>query len=262
MPFTEPGLYVAVPFSIKTTIIHIVLNIEVILSPLNYPSRTLLRQHATVAVDILRATTAICAAFSAGASEIVPLDSLEPLPSYAKNGYIIAAERGGKKLQGADCGNSPTEYLTMNLTGCRLAYSTTNGTVSILKSADADRSYVGAFANISALCKALSHEENIVVLCSGWKGEPSMEDTIFAGAMIARLQQMNCQPQLVNDAAMMSLDLWQLAANDPYRFCSRATHVHRLEAFGGTAVDDIPWAFRLDTCPLVPILKEGKLQLL
>ena len=33
--------------------------------------------HTTVAVDVLRATTAICAAFAAGSDEIVPLDTLE-----------------------------------------------------------------------------------------------------------------------------------------------------------------------------------------
>lgn len=237
------------------------MNIEVVLTPLNYSSRTLKCCQATVAVDILRASSAICAAFAAGAEEIVPLDSLEPLHSYAEMGYLIAAERGGLKLEGATCGNSPTEYLTMNLSGMRLAYSTTNGTVSILRSVDAERSFVGAFANLSALCEVLREEENVVVLCSGWKGEPSMEDTIFAGALTERLQQLGCETVLVNDAAMMSLDLWHMAADDPYRFCARATHVHRLESFGGTAVDDIRWAFQIDTCQLVPTLKDGKLKL-
>lgn len=238
------------------------MNIEVILSPLHYDNRSLKLRHATVAVDVLRATSAICAAFSAGASEIVPLDSLEPLPSFSDRGYIIAAERGGKKLEGATCGNSPTEYMTMNLTGSKLAYSTTNGTVSILRSSDAERSYVGAFANISALCEALLGEENIVLLCSGWKGEPSMEDTVFAGALIDRLMGKKSGIVLVNDAAMMALDLWHQASQDPYAFCSRATHVHRLESFGGTAIADIRWAFQTDTCPVVPVLSDGKLKLL
>ena len=229
---------------------------------MHYDNRSLSLRHATVAVDILRATSAICAAFYSGASEIVPLDSLEPLPSFSDRGYIIAAERGGKKLEGATCGNSPTEYMAMNLAGCKLAYSTTNGTVSILRSADAERSYVGAFANISALYEALLGEENVVVLCSGWKGEPSMEDTVFAGALVCRLMEKKDDVVLVNDAAMMAYDIWQQASKDPFAYCSRATHVHRLESFGGTAIADTRWAFQADTCPLVPVLKEGKLKLL
>ena len=235
------------------------MNIEVVLSPLHYDARILKHHHATVAVDILRATSSICAAFAAGVDEIVPLDSLEPLPSYAGLGYLVAAERGGKKLQGAACGNSPTEYMSMTLTGCKLAYSTTNGTVSILRSADANHSYVGAFANITALARTLLAEENVVVLCSGWEGEPSLEDTVFAGALVARLRQMGCVIELVNDAAMMACDLWQLAAADPLAYCSRATHVHRLERFGDVARADIRWAFKSDTCSLVPVLRDGRL---
>ncbi|MBQ1408665.1 MAG: 2-phosphosulfolactate phosphatase [Bacteroidales bacterium] len=235
------------------------MNIEVILSPLLYDMRTIKQSHTTVAVDVLRATSAICAAFQAGAEEIVPLDSLEPLRSYADMGYLIAAERGGCKLAGATCGNSPTEYLTMDLKGQRLAYSTTNGTVSILRASGSDRALVGAFANISVLAEAINGDENLVILCSGWKGEPSLEDTVFAGALVARLQQIATDVVLVNDAAMMSRDLWTMAEGDPLAFCSRATHVHRLESFGDAAIADIRWAFQLDTCPLLPVLIEGKL---
>ena len=91
--------------------------IELSLTPALYDWRTIKERHTTVAVDILRATTAICAAFFAGAKEIVPLDSLEPLEAYHAQGYLRAAERGGKKVDGAECGNSPTEYLTMDLHG-------------------------------------------------------------------------------------------------------------------------------------------------
>lgn len=238
------------------------MNIEVVLSPVHYASRAISQRHATVAVDILRATSAICAAFAAGVDEIVPLDTLEPLRSYAATGYLVAAERGGKKLAGASCGNSPTEYMSMDLKGRRLAYSTTNGTVSILLASDADRTLVGSFANISCLAASLVSEENVVLLCSGWKGEPSMEDTIFCGALIERLRQLGCSPTLVNDSAMMASDLWSLAAASPLDYCSRATHVHRLESFGDAAVADIRWAFQNDTCPLVPELVDGRLRII
>ena len=99
------------------------MKLEVVLSPALYDGRLLKEDHTTVAVDVLRATSAICAAFKSGASEIVPLDSLEKLRDYDSLGYTLAAERGGEKVNGAKCGNSPTEYLSMDLTGSRLAYS-------------------------------------------------------------------------------------------------------------------------------------------
>ncbi|MCR4815863.1 MAG: 2-phosphosulfolactate phosphatase [Bacteroidales bacterium] len=227
------------------------MNIELILSPTLYDGRQLRAGHDTVAVDILRATSALCAAFKAGASEVVPLSSLDPLPGFRERGFLIAAERNGEKLFGATCGNSPTEYLSMNLDGARLAYSTTNGTVSILRAVDSDNLYVGSFANISALSDTISRSrpDNLVILCSGWKGDPSIEDTLFGGALIARLIE-GVQASLVNDAAMMSLDLWNLAGNAPLDFCRKATHVQRLMALGCEA--DIRWAFFADTCSFVP----------
>lgn len=234
--------------------------IELCLSPALYPYRGIREGHTTVAVDVLRATTAVCAAFMAGAEEVVPLDNLEGLAPYRAQGYLRAAERGGQKIDNAECGNSPTEYLTMNLHGQRLAYSTTNGTVCILRGADADRTLVGAFANISALTQRLLQEpQDLVILCSGWKNDFSIEDTLFAGSLCERLLQSQ-QYATSHDAVHMALDLWRLCQGNPYDYSLRhASHVQRLLGFGQQAADDIKFAFRNDTCPLVPQLRNGSL---
>lgn len=230
------------------------MKIEVSLTPALYPYRTLKENHITVAIDVLRATTAVCAAFQAGCSEVVPLDSLEALESYRWQGYTIAAERGGKKLPGSDYGNSPTEYISKDMRGVRLAYSTTNGTVSILRGADAELTLVGAFANIDALCGRLRKEgRDVVLLCSGWQNDFCLEDTLVAGAIIERVGDG------VGDAALMALDLWRMAKENPLGYCQKASHVHRLEGFGPQAQADIVFAFKQDTCPVVPMLKEGRL---
>ena len=213
-----------------------------------------------VAVDILRATTAICAAFQAGADEIVPLDTLEALENYRGKGYLLAAERGGKKIGDAHYGNSPTEYLRHDLHGQRLAYSTTNGTRCILRGAAADTTLVGAFANIMVLTeRLLSHPAPLVIICSGWEGNFCIEDTLFAGALIDRLAASGLYAVL-QDAARMALDLWRLGKDDPYAYClPRAYHIQRLDSFG--AHDDVLFAFRQDTCPVVPRLEGGKLKI-
>ena len=314
------------------------MKVEVSLTPALYPYRTLKENPVTVAIDVLRATTAVCAAFQAGCREVVPLDSLEALEPYRQKGYAIAAERGGKKLPGSDYGNSPTEYMSKEMSGVRLAYSTTNGTVSILKGADADLTLVGAFANLDALCERLAAERrDTVLLCSGWQNDFCIEDTLVAGAIIERLVSgddirprqpqaaatpsnlegepvsfvcgSNSSPKLgeqqngeasstsssanlegepvssvcgsrsspklgevdarsadggvcvCGDAAHMALDLWQLAKENPFAFCQKASHVHRLQGFGPQAQADIEFAFRLNTCPVVPVLEKGILRI-
>lgn len=232
------------------------MKIEVSLTPALYPYRTLKENHVTVAIDVLRATTAVCAAFMAGCREVVPLDTLEALEPYRKLGYGIAAERGGKKLPGSDYGNSPTEYMSKDMSGVRLAYSTTNGTVSILKGADAALTLVGAFANLDALCERLKKEgRDVVLLCSGWQNDFCLEDTLVAGAIIYNLGNPH------GDAAAMALSLWKAANDNPFAYCRNASHVHRLQAFGPQAVADIEFAFKMNTCPLVPILKKNTLSL-
>lgn len=233
------------------------MKIEVSLSPALYPYRTLTTHHTTVAIDLLRATTAICAAFQAGCVEVVPLDNLEALDAYRPLGYHLAAERNGSKVAGAEYGNSPTEYLRHNLSGQRIAYSTTNGTVSILKAADADLTFVGAFVNLHALSTRLQHDaQDVVLLCSGWKNDFCLEDTLVAGALIDALGDV-VEPH--GDAAAMSLALWKACGGDPLTYCANATHVLRLQRLGAEA--DIPFAFKQDTCPVVPVLKNGILTL-
>ncbi len=234
------------------------MRIELSLTPALYPYRTIKNGHTAVAIDVLRATTAVCAAFQAGCSEVVPLDSLEALEPYRAKGYGIAAERGGKKLPGSDYGNSPTEYLSLDMTGVRLAYSTTNGTVCILHAGDAELTLVGAFANLDALCDCLRKDgRDTVLLCSGWQNDFCIEDTLVAGAIIERLANV-ATPH--GDAANMALALWRAASGNPLEYCADATHVHRLQGFGAEA--DIQFAFRLNTCPVVPTLKNGTLTLL
>lgn len=233
------------------------MKIEVSLTPALYPFRTITTNHITVAIDVLRATSAVCAAFQAGCDTVIPLDTLEGIGRYREHGYLIAAERGGKKVEGAEYGNSPTEYLKHYMHGVKLAYSTTNGTISILRGADADITFVGAFANLTALCERLKQEnKDTVLLCSGWQNDFCIEDTLVAGAITERLQEVG---EICGDAANMALALWQVAKDNPYGYCQRCTHVHRLDGFGAHA--DVEFAFRQDSCPVVPILENGRLKI-
>lgn len=234
--------------------------IELCFSPALYPYRTIKQNHIAVAVDILRATTAICAAFQAGATEVVPLDTLEALETYRQQGYLRAAERGGKKIDNVECGNSPTEYLNMDLSGQKIAFSTTNGTVCILRARDAERTFVGSFANISLLTQQLlDNPQDLVILCSGWMNDFSIEDALFAGALCQRLINSGIYTSR-NDAVHAAMGLWQLAQPDPFEYCLKhASHVQRLMSFGQGATQDIAFAFKLDTCPVVPQLADGRL---
>ncbi|MBQ3385917.1 MAG: 2-phosphosulfolactate phosphatase, partial [Eggerthellaceae bacterium] len=95
---------------------------------------------------------------------------------------------------------------------------------------------------------------DVVLLCSGWKNDFCIEDTLVAGAIIER-----CQATPHGDAAAMALALWQQAKADPVASCANATHVPRRAGLG--AEEDVRFAFKMDTCPVVPMLSNGRLTL-
>ena len=84
-----------------------------------------------VVIDVLRATSAMCAAFDNGILSIIPVPTIEEALEYKKKGYLVGAERKGQIVEGFDFGNSPFSYMLPELKGQTVVLSTTNGTKSI-----------------------------------------------------------------------------------------------------------------------------------
>ena len=60
-----------------------------------------------VVIEVLRATSAICAAFQNGVSGLIPVSTIEKAKEYQEKGYLVGAERKGQIVEGFDFGNSP-----------------------------------------------------------------------------------------------------------------------------------------------------------
>ena len=91
-------------------------------------------------------------------------------------------------MEGFDLGNSPFEYMDEKLKGKQIAFTTTNGTQAIAKSSGAKEIVIGSFLNLSAVANyLLKGENNVLVVCAGWKGKVNLEDTLFAGAVVELL---------------------------------------------------------------------------
>lgn len=223
--------------------------VEVCFSPAMYH-----RFHNTeanvVIVDILRATTAICTAFLHGARSIIPVQTLEEARQYKQNGYLVAAERDGIKSDFADFGNSPFNFISENVSGKTIVYSTTNGTQAIHMAKGANQILIGSFLNIDSLVIHLIESNHpVVIFCAGWKDRFSLEDTIFAGALVEKLTE-NEKFYAVCDSAIASLDLWQLAKPDLLSYIEKAAQRSRLRK---NKLDDIlEYTFTFNQTHLVP----------
>ena len=89
---------------------------------------------------------------------------------------------------GFEFGNSPLAYVDQDLRGKTIVMTTTNGTKAINLVDGQRKLVIGAFLNLTALSEWLVQQnENILLLCSGWKDKFNLEDSVFAGAVMERL---------------------------------------------------------------------------
>ncbi|MBP7496038.1 MAG: 2-phosphosulfolactate phosphatase [Bacteroidales bacterium] len=229
--------------------------IEVCFSPVLYPYILNNKDYITVIIDVLRATTSICAALNNGATKIIPVAALERAKELKEQGFTVAAERNGIKSDFADLGNSPFNFSENNVKGKDIVYSTTNGTMAIEMAMKNGPVIILSFNNLSAVANFLFEKrKNVLILCAGWKNKFNLEDSVCAGALVDKLCNksgfaINC------DAASASLDLWKLAKSDLSKYMEKALHRHRLKKMG---LDDVlPLCFSIDTLDIVPVLKDG-----
>ena len=203
-----------------------------------------------VIVDILRATSCMTTAFAHQIESITPFAQLSDCLALKVEGYLTAGERDGKKVDGFDLGNSPFEYMSPALKGKKIAFTTTNGTQAIIKSAGAKEIIIGSFLNLSAIVHYLTRvENNILIVCSGWKGKVNLEDTVFAGAVVENLKQYFDH---ACDAPIMAQRLYAQARHDLGAFLKDSSHIKRLQRLN--IQKDIDFCLMQDQYDVVPIL--------
>ena len=135
-----------------------------------------------VIIDLFRATSVISTAFEFGISKIIPVTSLEDALKFKnKKNHILAAERNTKLVEGFNYGNSPYHYMEKNITGKTLVLTTTNGTKAI-NLAKGNKIITASYINFHSVVNYLNSSNNdVTILCSGWKNFLNLEDTILAG---------------------------------------------------------------------------------
>lgn len=210
-----------------------------------------------VVIDVLRATSAICAAFDNGINSIIPVATIEEAREYQAKGFLVGAERKGQIVEGFDFGNSPYSYMNPALKGKDVVLSTTNGTKALSIAADAPTVVVGSLLNLDVLCDWLIEQnKNTLCLCSGWQDKFNLEDTICAGAIMDNLLNTG-KFQSNEDSSIAAKYLFQSSSENPLGFLKSSSHRRRLKNLNLN--DDIKYCLTPNTSSSIPILKNGKL---
>ena len=171
------------------------------------------KKRLVVVVDVLRASSTIVTALANKASFIIPFSDISSAREYRKKfgrkGAILCGERDGRKIKGFNLGNSPLEFTSRKVKGKVLLMSSTNGTIAINAVKDFSRVIIGCFLNLSAIVETiLLSRMDIVILCAGTHGKFSLEDFLFAGAIINEINNRKVKFN-ISDICCSARDLYE-----------------------------------------------------
>lgn len=239
------------------------MNINVVMSPTNVDELHFSGK-TTVVVDVLRATTTIITALMNGAKEIVPVGSVEFAMKASSNMFggqtLICGERNAKKIDGFNLGNSPLEFTNDVIGGKSLVFFTTNGTKAIVKAKYSDEVIIASFLNISAVAKYLIElNKPFEILCAGKNNSFCLEDTVFAGKLIAEILTQTEDVELT-DSGLASVAIAKAFGKNLKKMFAESEHGKFLIESGFE--EDLKYCAKLNVTEDIPVFASSVVKIL
>jgi 2-phosphosulfolactate phosphatase len=183
-------------------------------------------------------------------------EAFQRLKAFPPGSTLLGGERGSRKIEGFDLGNSPKEYVAEKVKGKRVILTTTNGTKAFHTVASGAVIVVGSFFNVGAVAqRCLDLERDLLVFPSGDEGHFSLEDTVCGGMLIDLISKKDRGHAVLTDASRSAVILYQRFETD----LSEAFHVshHGRDLLDLGLGEDLLYCAQTDITPLVPTFREG-----
>lgn len=217
-----------------------------------------------VAIDVLRATSTIITALHNGAKSVKAYGDMDLLTQESEllppNVRLRLGERGGKKVDFCDLGNSPLDCTPEVVAGKHLFMSTTNGTRTLQKAKGASVVLVGAIINFQAVVDYLQKHQphKVWLVASGWEGGYSLEDTVCAGAIASSFFSLdnphNATAKIGNDEVIAAISLYQQWQHRLLDLFKLSSHGQRLLNLG--LEEDLKYCAQKNITRILPIQTE------
>lgn len=138
-----------------------------------------------VVIDVFRAFSLECWLYGMGAREIRPVGRIEDALAWRGKDpdCILIGERGGRKLDGFDFGNSPSTVVPEAVRGKRIIHTTSAGTQGVTNAVRAEEILTGCFLNARAVADYIRKKapDRVTLVGMGKAGlEPAEEDEFCA----------------------------------------------------------------------------------
>jgi 2-phosphosulfolactate phosphatase len=218
-------------------------------------------------IDILRATTAMCAALHHGAKAMIPVaateEALRLAQTIGSDDVLLAGEQNCVRIPGFQLGNSPLEMTESAVRNKTIIVTTTNGTKALLACQGAGAVYPTCAANLSLAGEkareALERDRDMLIVCAGRDGAFSLDDAYCAGRLAVAALGGRKPRRGLNDAALATLDLVRRYGDNWERPLSYSRAGRELIKLGFR--DDVLDAGRLDAYPVLPTFHERRVTL-
>ncbi len=228
------------------------------------PDPKILSNKVVVVIDVLRATSVMVHALYEGALEIIPVATVEEafqrVKTFPSGTTLLGGERGSRKIEGFDLGNSPKEYIADRVRGKRLILTTTNGTKAFHFVSSGEEIMVGSFFNMAAIAeRCFELDRDLLIFPSGDKGNFSLEDTVCGGMLIELIIKRRKKPSALTDTSHTAHILYQRFKDNLLEAFHLSHHGRELISLG--LEEDLLYCARTGITDVVPIFKEGVIRI-
>ena len=145
-------------------------------------------QGLTVIIDVFRAFTLEAYMYAQGAARTIPVGTVEDAFALkqAHPEYILCGERHGKKVEGFDLGNSPSELLRHDVRGKTIIHTTSAGVQGLVNAAGADEIVTGALVNAAATARYIQKvkPEKVSLVAMGLEAVKDTEEDVLCAEYI------------------------------------------------------------------------------
>jgi 2-phosphosulfolactate phosphatase len=218
-----------------------------------------LRDKTVVVIDVLRASSTMVTALDHGAKGVIPVGDMGDASKISQNldspHYLLSGEKDGVKIEGYDLGNSPLDYSADRVESKTIIFNTTNGTKAIKRAGLAKEVAIGSFLNLNTIVEYLQPIENdIALVCAGWRGRMALEDLLCAGNIIAELTD-GTVPDYMQDGAKVAFGLYEKIGDDIETAIKTSNYAVRLKDI--VSDDDLAYCCQRNILQVLPVMKEG-----
>lgn len=147
----------------------------------------------TVIIDVFRAFSLECYLHDMGVKAIRPVGSIEDAFRLSEiiPDSILVGERGGKKCEGFDYGNSPSSVDRAHVAGKTVIHTTSAGTQGIVNAQNASEVITGSLVNAKAIASYIKSKnpEVVSIVAMGTAGtRTNPEDELCAEYLVSMLE--------------------------------------------------------------------------